>query len=200
MVWDGDGGNALVWLGSDMAPAQKVEIAATRPILRARRQTMTSRGARHIGWKVAALLTICPACELTGELHSPPEVVKGPSVVIQPSAPEFQHLSLTIDGERSVGAIARALGATVDDLLLDNDLRASDTLKDGQELAIRTRPNLLRDYVERRTEAKRRKAELLAEREAAAKAEALAKAAEAAAKRRADRQAKREQRRQRRKK
>ncbi len=161
---------------------------------------MASRATRHIGWKVAALLAICPACELPGELHSLPEVAKGPSVVIQPSAPEFQRLSLTIDGERSVGAIARALGATVDDLLLDNDLRASDTLKDGQELAIRTRPNLLRDYVERRAEAKRRKAELLAEREAAAKAEALAKAAEAAAKRRADRQAKREQRRQRRKK
>lgn len=161
---------------------------------------MESRGGRHIGWKLAAMLAICPACEMREAIAPLQDVAKGPAVVIQPSAPEFQRLSLTIDGERSVGTIARALGATVDDLVLDNDLRASDTLKDGQQLVIRTRPNLLQDYVERRTEAKRRKAQLLAEREAAAKAEALAKAAEAAAKRRTDRQAQREQRRQRRKK
>lgn len=160
---------------------------------------MASRASRHIGWKIAALLAICPACELPAELHNVPELAKGPSVVIQPSAQEFQRLSLTIDGERSVGAIARALGTTVDDLMRDNDLRTGDTLKDGQDLAVRTRPNLLSEYVDRRAAAKRRRAELIAEREAAAKADALTKAAEAAAKRRADRKAKRAQRKSRRK-
>lgn len=160
---------------------------------------MASQASRHIGWKLAALLAICPGCELPANFQGVPEIAKGPSVVIQPSAPEFQRLSLTIDGERSVGAIARALGTTVDDLMRDNNLRTGDALQDGQDLAIRTRPNLLSDYVERRANAKRRRAELVAERAAAAKAEALTKAAEAAAKRRADRKAKRDQRKSRRK-
>lgn len=156
---------------------------------------MAQRAWQRAAWKLAASLALLPGCELPADVTTVAQAARAPSAVIQPSAPAFQPMTLTIDGERSVGAVARSLGGTVDDLVRDNDLDAATLLRDGQELVVQTRPTLLAAYLEQRATTKRRNAERLAAKVAAAKAEAAARAAESVAKRRAARQAERDKRR-----
>ncbi len=75
-----------------------------------------------------------------------------------PSADPVEMLPVVVDGERTLSHLANGLGATVDDIMIDNQL-ADSRVKSGTELTVRTTRSRLNRYVERRERRRQLKAE-----------------------------------------
>lgn len=66
-----------------------------------------------------------------------------------PTAEPIEQLEVTVRGERSLATLSTALGATVDDLMVDNELE-DGRIQDGTTLIVRTTRSRLQRYEERR--------------------------------------------------
>lgn len=133
-----------------------------------------------LGWVVAGTLTGCDAVEAIRRHEAQ---VALPPATIRPARSPIELLSLQVQGERSATTIARALGATVDELLHDNQLLPGAPLQDGVLLQVRTRPEVLAAYIKRRQEAREAAERAAAKRAEEEEAKRLALLADAKAKR-----------------
>jgi ribosome-binding factor A len=132
-----------------------------------------------------------PACDGVQALDKIPEAVlaagggtagKTPMRNVVPSKPALALHEIRIEDERYLGDVARQLGAIVEAVVHDNDLRDT-TLAPGQVLRVRTTRDLVDAFVDKRERRKAaRAAAEEAKRVAKLKAEADARAAKRAAK------------------
>jgi hypothetical protein len=77
--------------------------------------------------------------------------------MVIPTRPPVESLTLTIEGERSMARLAKALRTTVEELIADNQL-ASTQLREGMELRIRTTAPQLERYLAQRAARRAREA------------------------------------------
>ncbi|MSP93138.1 MAG: LysM peptidoglycan-binding domain-containing protein [Myxococcales bacterium] len=152
---------------------------------------------RATAWALVASIATGPVCACDGgALEEIPRAMlaagagtagKTTLVNVVPSRPPRQLHTVTVEEERYLGDMARALGVTVDSVLADNGMQ-EPTLKPGMVLQVRTTRDLIDAFVARRD---RRKAEKAAAEEAKRQAKLKADADARAARRLARMQARR---------
>ena len=146
------------------------------------------RWQRATAWTLIASFAIAPlgACDGSAALDELPQVVlaagagtanKTTLVNVVPSRPARQLHAVTVEDERYLGDMARALGVTVETVLADNGLQ-EPVLKPGMVLQVRTSRDMVESFVARRDRRKAARAAAEEEkRQAKLKADADARAA-----------------------
>lgn len=120
-------------------------------------------------WIIASWMLAAPlaGCDQVRGVLDHPTLAPVERIAVRPSAPPKKTLDLVVAGEREIGPLARRLGTTVEDIVLDNAIVPGTPLQDGQVLRVRSSRVALDRYLERRAKRAAHRAEIRAAREAA---------------------------------